>query len=215
MARRTKGPEVNCWAVVAINTRLRRKRRLRGALDAADRDALTRRMLDSVLAAAGDARSIARVLIVSPDDEGLPHGYEILHDDGAGLSAAFELARTRGRAALAREFVFLPADLPRLRAADVDALVLAGRGARIAIAPDRRGTGTNGLYLPAALDFPCQFGVESRARHEAEARRCGIEPAIVIRRGLAHDLDTPADLRSLGRGIAARAGTAGGAERRA
>lgn len=206
---------MNCWAVVAINTRLRRKGRLRGALDAADRDALTRRMLDSVLAAAVGARSIARVLIVSPDDEGLPHGYEILHDDGAGLSAAFELARTRGRAALARELVFLPADLPRLKAADVDALVLAGRGARIAIAPDRRGTGTNGLYLPAALDFPCQFGVESRARHEAEARRRGIEPAIVMRRGLALDLDTPADLRSLGRGLAARAETAAGAERRA
>src|SRR5678815_5246247 len=91
----------------------------------------------------------------------------------ASTSAALSRGRSAGRkpssrarAALARELVFLPADLPRLKAADVDALVLAGRGARIAIAPDRRGTGTNGLYLPAALDFPCRFGVESRARHE-------------------------------------------------
>ena len=62
IARRTKEPKVSCWAVVAINTRLRRKRRLRGALDAADRDALTRRMLDSVLAAADGAVSPAAVV---------------------------------------------------------------------------------------------------------------------------------------------------------
>ena len=66
------------------------------------------------------------------------------------------------------------------------------------IAPDQRGIGTNGLYLPTALDFRCRFGAGSRARHEAEAQRLGIEPAIVRRPGLALDLDTPADLRSLG-----------------
>jgi 2-phospho-L-lactate guanylyltransferase (CobY/MobA/RfbA family) len=46
--------------------------------------------------------------------------------------------------------------------------------------------------------------VRSRARHEAEARRRGIEPAIVICDGLAADLDTPADLRSLGAGLTLR-----------
>jgi 2-phospho-L-lactate guanylyltransferase len=213
IAGRTEGPEVNCWAVVAINTRLRRKGRLRGELNPAERDALSRRMLDHVLVAADDARSIAHVLIVSPDRQGLPPGYEVLHDAGSGLNAAFELARECGRAALAQEMVLLPADLPRLSAADIDALIAAGRRAGIAIAPDRRGTGTNGLYLPVALDFTCRFGVASRARHEAEARRQGIEPAIVMRPGLAADLDTPADLRMLGRrGMtgAANAACAGG-----
>ena len=72
--------------------------------------------------------------------------------------------------------------------------------AGIAIAPDRGGHGTNGLYLPAGLDFTCRFGARSRVRHEAEARRFGIEPAIVVRPGLAFDLDTPADLRALADG---------------
>ena len=97
----------------------------------------------------------------------------------------------------AQEIVLLPADLPHLVPADVEVLVTAGRDARIAIAPDRHGTGTNGLYLPAGLDFTCRFGARSRARHEDEARRLGIEPAIVTRHGLASDLDTPCDLRSL------------------
>ena len=203
---------MNCWAVVAINTRLRRKGRLRGELDPGERDALSRRMLDRVLAATDGASSITRVLIVSPDRQGLPPGYEILHDAGEGLNAAFELARDRGGAALAQEFVLLPADLPRLTPGDVDALVAAGRRARVAIAPDRCGTGTNGLYLPATLDFICRFGVASRARHEAEARRHGIEPAIVTRPGLAADLDTPADLRMLGRDVMTPAGNPACAE---
>ena len=127
---------MSCWAVVAINTRLRRKGRLRGVLDAEGRDLLAREMLDAVLAAVDGARSITHVLIVSPDEEGLPEGYEFLHDAGSGLNDAFELALARGRGE-AREFVLLPADLPRLAAADVDALVHAGRRTRIAIAPDR------------------------------------------------------------------------------
>lgn len=204
---------MSCWAVVAINTRLRRKGRLRGALDAADRELLARRMLDTVLAAAERARSIAHVLIVSPDEQGLPERYQVLHDTGAGLNDAFELALARGRGGQAREFVLLPADLPQLAAADIDALVRAGRRAQIGIAPDRRGTGTNGLYLDARLDFRCRFGAASRVRHETEARRLGIEPAIVIRPGLASDLDTPADLRSLGRRAAGCAGTVVCAER--
>jgi 2-phospho-L-lactate guanylyltransferase len=206
---------VSCWAIVAINSHLRRKRRLQAVLDAAGRDRLAQHMLGRVLAAAAGARSVSRVLIVSPDDQGLPAGYEVVHDSGAGLNAAFGQARARVRGAQVAGVVLLPADLPELAAADVDALVGAGRQTRIAIAPDRRGLGTNGLYLVADLDFCCRFGVDSRARHEAEARRLGIEPGIVMRAGLAEDLDTPADLQSfIGRGRVASA-AAGWLERRA
>ncbi len=206
---------MSCWAIVAIKSRLRRKRRLQAVLDVADRDLLAQRMLGRVLAAAAGARAVSRVLIVSPDARGLPAGYEVVHDGGAGQSAAFEQARARVRGTQVAGVVLLPADLPQLTAADVDALVRAGRQTRIAIAPDRRGLGTNGLYLDADLDFRCRFGVGSRARHEAEAGRLGIEPAIVMRPGLAEDLDTAADLQSfVGRGREACA-AAGWLERRA
>jgi 2-phospho-L-lactate/phosphoenolpyruvate guanylyltransferase len=161
------------------------------------------------------AHSVSRVLIVSPDDQGLPVGYDLVHDRGAGLNAAFEQARARVRGERVAGMVLLPADLPELGASDVDALVAAGRRARVAIAPDRRGIGTNGLYLPVTLDFRFRFGADSRALHEAEARAVGIEPAIVRRSGLAADLDTPSDLQSfIGRGWA-DAGTARWLESRA
>ncbi len=190
---------MSCWAIVAINTRPRRKRRLRATLDGAGRDALASHMLARVLAAAQGAPSVAQVLIVSPGQDGLPAGHSVVHDAGAGLNRAFHLAREHARAAHARELVLLPADLPQLDATDVEALIEAGRRGGIAIAPDRGGTGTNGLYVAGDLDFTCRFGVHSRARHEAEARRLGIEPALVVRPGLATDLDTPDDLRALER----------------
>ena len=61
----------------------------------------------------------------------------------------------------------------------------------MAIAPDRLGTGTNGLALapPGVIGF--RFGTGSFAAHRAEAQAAGVEPAIVARPGLAFDLDTP------------------------
>lgn len=190
---------MSCWAIVAINGRLRRKQRLRGELDVAEREALTRYMLERVLTAAGAARAVAEVVIVSPESDDLPGGYTVLRDAGTGLNRALQLAREH---AGVRDLVLLPADLPMLESDDVDALIDAGRESRVAIAPDHSGTGTNGLYLAAGLDFACRFGAGSRARHETEARRLGIVPALVERPGLAADLDTPADLHALGRAVA-------------
>ena len=93
--------------------------------------------------------------------------------------------------------VILHGDLPNLQAADVDSLVgaLPSDGAPgVAIAPDRAGTGTNGLVLrpPGLIHF--RFGVGSFAKHVAEVEAAGVPLVAVNRAGLAFDLDTPADL---------------------
>ena len=64
----------------------------------------------------------------------------------------------------------------------------------MAIAPDRAGTGTNGLALrpPDVIGF--RFGLDSLAGHVAEAQAAGVPLVEVVRPGLAFDLDTPADL---------------------
>ena len=70
----------------------------------------------------------------------------------------------------------------------------AADGPAVVIAPDRLGTGTNGLALspPGIIGF--RFGAGSFAAHRAEAQAAGVEPAVVVRPGLAFDLDTPEDL---------------------
>ena len=64
----------------------------------------------------------------------------------------------------------------------------------MAIAPDRAGTGTNGLALRPPDAIALRFGVGSFEAHRAEAEGAGVPLAEVHRPGLAFDLDTPADL---------------------
>jgi 2-phospho-L-lactate guanylyltransferase len=112
-----------------------------------------------------------------------------------GLNAGLDQAREAAEADGADRLLVLHGDLPNLAADDVLALVDAMAGEpSVAIAPDRLGTGTNGLALspPGVIGF--RFGTGSFAAHLTEAQAAGVEPAVVVRPGLAFDLDTPADL---------------------
>ena len=91
----------------------------------------------------------------------------------------------------------LPADLPTITAAEIDALVRAGRRGGFAIAPDAAGVGTNALCLVSAHPFRFQFGSDSRQLHLEEAERTGLSPQVVRLPGLEFDVDSPADLARL------------------
>jgi 2-phospho-L-lactate guanylyltransferase len=136
------------------------KRRLSAVLEPQERLELVRRMLDHVLAAAAGSTHVNRVLVVSPERDDLRESIDLVTDAGIGLNEALELARQHARAQGAREIVVLPADLPRLATGDVDALIVRGRGAGVAIAPDRRQTGTRAL--------PCRHRQTLRSRSARE-----------------------------------------------
>ena len=75
------------------------------------------------------------------------------------------------------------------------ALLDAAREApAVAIAPDRLGTGTNGLALSPPHVIGFHFGTGSFEAHRTDAQAAGVEPTNVARSGLAFDLDTPEDL---------------------
>lgn len=188
-----------CCALVAVKRRALGKTRLAPLLSATERVALVRSMLVNVLQALQDSPGVQQLLLVSPERDAVPEHVPVYPDSGRGLNAALEQAQRALFAHGARELLVLPGDLPRLRAADIEALLSAGRAAGCALAPDRTGSGTNALYWnpEAALGarFQFQFGAGSLRRHIAEAQRLGIEAALVRRPGLALDIDTPADLR--------------------
>jgi 2-phospho-L-lactate guanylyltransferase len=113
-----------------------------------------------------------------------------------GLNSALDMAREHVRATLwGARLLIAHADLPLLTVEDVDALM--HEAADVVIAPDRHGTGTNLLLLPADDDFTYRFGPGSRAAHEAEAARGGWGVAAVERPGTAADLDTVDDWADL------------------
>ena len=184
-------------ALIAIKQRARCKTRLSETLTPAARLELVRSMLAAVLTAAGAARTIGQIVVVSPERDTVPADVPVIVDTGEDLNRALTEARQVLLEVGCREVVILPADLPTISAADIDGLTHAGRFGGFAIAPDTAGSGTNALCLVSAQAFRFQFGLDSQRLHLREAERMGLSPQVVCFPGLQFDVDSPADLRRL------------------
>lgn len=126
-----------------------------------------------------------------------PSGARLVVQRGMGLNGGLEQARFDALVDDVETLVILHGDLPNLRATDVEALLSAlpsGDEPGVAIAPDRAGTGTNGLVLRPPGVIPFRFGTGSFAAHTNEVAQAGLPLVAVNRAGLAFDLDTPEDL---------------------
>jgi 2-phospho-L-lactate guanylyltransferase len=184
-------------ALIAIKERSRCKTRLSAALGATARLQLVRSMLAAVLSAAGGARTVAQIIVVSPERDTVPADLAVLADSGEGLNGALMQAHRMLRNFDCTEVVILPADLPNVTAAEIDGLVHAGRRGGFAIAPDAAGVGTNALCLASPHPFRFQFGVDSRRLHLEEAERTGLSSEVIRLPGLEFDVDWPDDLHQL------------------
>jgi coenzyme F420-0:L-glutamate ligase/coenzyme F420-1:gamma-L-glutamate ligase len=139
---------------------------------------------------------------VSPDldvlDAAEDSGATPLRQRSRGMNPALEEAREKAVADGAASLLILPADLPLLRAPDVEALVGdESEGKPVAVAPDAARRGTNALLLSPPDALPFLFGPESFGAHLGAARRRGVEARVVERPNLGFDLDTADDLRRL------------------
>jgi 2-phospho-L-lactate guanylyltransferase len=189
---------MTCWVVVPIKAPAACKTRLAGVLGEEARAALVARMLAHVVAVAGAAPGIDRVLLVGLSRHALDPAIPLIPDRGLGLNAALADACGMAVSAQVDRLIVLPADLPELAPEEVAALAALAPD-RIGVAPDRHGRGTNALSLPlpAAAGFRFAFGAASYAAHRDEAARIGLATATVDRPGLARDIDEPADLALL------------------
>ena len=175
------------------------KTRLAPMLDPDEREELAGQLLLHVLreaeAAADDVVVISPARALAELVEST--GARLVVQRGMGLNEGLDQARSDALFDDISELAVLHGDLPNLQASDIRALIegLPPEGAAgVAIAPDRAGTGTNGLALrpPGVINF--RFGVGSFAAHLAEVERAGVHLTVVDRNGLAFDLDTPEDL---------------------
>ena len=173
------------------------KTRLAPVLDDAEREALALRLLERVLGVVGSACS--DVVVISPSAAlqavVAAAGATLVVQRGMGLNAGLDQARDAARSDGIAVLGVLHGDLPNLTADDVASLLepVAERPG-VAIAPDRSGSGTNGLALSPIDAIGFRFGLGSLAAHREEALRARLPTTIVERPGLAFDLDTPADL---------------------
>ncbi len=178
---------MNGWrAIIPLNLGRDCKTRLAGHLSAQARGQLVRAMAEHVVQAVRAVSGLEEVSLLSPENPEIM-GAIWIADAGRGLNPELAAALSGERQ------LIVHADLPLLTSADVEALIAAAEQAGAAIAPDRFGTGTNGLALRDATDFMPEFGIDSFAKHHALLPHA----AIVNRDGLCHDIDTIDDYELL------------------
>ena len=175
------------------------KTRLASVLDPATRVRVMRALLDHTLEQVKAAPSIRSVTLVSSAVEAASIAAEhgVAHYDDRGRPWNEALAAAIADAVASEAVAIVSADVPLLTVGDVEQFVaaLTDRGAVIARATD---AGTNAVAMRPAGAMPTTFGVKgSAARHAALAEESGLRPAIVDIHGLAHDLDTAADLEEV------------------
>jgi len=189
-------------AIIPVKRFASAKQRLTAAVGPELRAALAEAMLGDVLAAVGRSRGIQRAIVVSGEPAAgqvaRTHEAEVVGDpDDEGHSRAATLGVDRALELGAGVAVLLPGDCPLVDPAELDAALDRLTEGRVAIVPDRHGTGTNALLLAPPDAIEPAFGDGSRARHERLARAGGNEAAIERLDSLALDVDTPDDLAAL------------------
>jgi 2-phospho-L-lactate/phosphoenolpyruvate guanylyltransferase len=191
---------VSAWALVPVKGRAG-KQRLATTLPAAPRERLMEQMLAHVLATLAACEELAGIAVLAPQQLALPPDVLWLPDAAADMNGALAAGLSELAARGARSVCIVAADLPRLAAVEVRALLAAAAARGAALAADHHGSGTNGLALCAPAHIPPLFGRDSLARHLAAARAQGLEPAVLRLPGLMLDVDEPADLARLVREV--------------
>ena len=188
------------WAVVPVKRFAETKRRMMPLLSPQERRALADAMLQDVLAAIARARSIAGLVVVTDERPAAAAAREagaLVLGDAAegGLNAALAKASCRLAGDGATGMLVLPADVPLVTAADIDAIALAHRASpSVTLVPAAEDGGTNALACSPPLAIACRFGEDSLRLHRAAAELAGIAATVLRLERLGCDLDRPGDL---------------------
>lgn len=181
-------------ALLAVRPPQEAKTRLAPALSPAERADFALLTVRHVIACLTAVLPPERCIVISRSadirDLGQAAGARVLVEGGHGQNAALTQGAEYARALGATMLLSISSDLPLLEADDVIAMLEGGPR----IAPDRHGRGTNALCMSPPLAFPYLHGADSLFAHESAARAAGMPLLRIVRRGLAHDVDTPEDL---------------------
>jgi 2-phospho-L-lactate/phosphoenolpyruvate guanylyltransferase len=193
---------IDVWACVPVKTFTGAKQRTASMLTPEQREVLAATMLEDVLDALSGATRLAGILVNTVDPVAARlagrYGARVISDGAleGHTGAVNGMARVlvaEGRGAL----LTMPGDIPRVTAAEVDAVVSSCLTApSFAIVPAHDELGSNAVLCAPPFSVPLRFGDDSYFPHLVAARRQGVEPVIVRLPGIGLDIDHPADLRA-------------------
>jgi len=196
--------------VIPIKNPVDAKQRLSDVMSPDDRELFFRAMVADLFATVAQCREFGSVNVVTRDEKISEHarqgGFVVVREssnDGhtAAVTRGFAHVLNNGGVAA----MTLPADLPCLRAHDIESVLAQFRLAQTSREPccvlvpaaDYAGTNAAVLSPPDLFDF--SFGSNSFYPHVDAAKRAGVDPVIVENDNIAVDIDTPDDLSGLSR----------------
>lgn len=193
---------IDIWAGVPVKAFTGAKQRTASVLTPDQREALAATMLEDVPSALAGAKQLAGILVNTIDpvasDLATRYGARVVTEGaldghtGAVNGMARILAAERKGGLLT-----VPGDVPRLTAAEIDAVVSSCQAApSFTIVPAHDELGSNAVLCTPPFSVPLRFGDDSYFPHLMAARAQGIEPTIVRLSGIGLDIDHPADLRA-------------------
>lgn len=180
------------------------KQRLSPLFGSAAREFLAETMFRDVLQQVKLARGLTGVFVVTGDDQvaaiAKADGAEVIRESTEnGETIAVDFARKHLKEAGWEAVLILPADMPLMRAADVEevlAQVPADTAAPYALlVPSHDRLGTNALLLAPPDVIKLRFGHDSFTFHMSQVSGQGLPMRFIENENIALDIDEPKDLQ--------------------
>jgi 2-phospho-L-lactate/phosphoenolpyruvate guanylyltransferase len=178
------------------------KQRLAGALDQSSRTELAQAMLHDVCSELALWKARPDCAFVTSDSFAIElaeqYDFKIIPDrTNPGETGAIEMATSLCVARGIKWTLVIPADIPLIRAGEVEQILAHAPAEGSVLAPAGDGRGTNAAFRRPAGLFPLRFGNDSFKPHLAAAQATG-QPCVVLQLpGIAIDVDNPEDLSQL------------------
>ncbi|MEP0582667.1 MAG: 2-phospho-L-lactate guanylyltransferase [Roseibium sp.] len=188
------------WALIPVKPFADAKSRLSSVLTPNQRAQLAQAMFRDTHAATALAKGLDGIAVVTKDpvaaEIARSIGARVIQDQTQDLNSALTTARVALQKQLgAINLIIIPADLPALKASDIEGLVEAHRTpTQIILSPDHEGDGTNMLLTGSQTDFPYAFGAASYQRHLSLSKDLGYEATTFKSARVSADLDNPSDI---------------------
>ena len=191
------------YVLVPVKDQVLAKSRLSGVLGPDERRSLNHAMLVDVLEVISSCPDVEQIVLFSDDPAVVlladKFSAELLSErdtEARNLNAALGAACDQlGDKGVGR-ILILPSDVPLLRTADLEAILLCGAnaGTDVVLGPDAKNDGTNAMLFCAHKRPTMLYGVNSFSRFKVDIRRRGLNYSEIRRPGIGQDVDTAADL---------------------
>jgi len=194
---------MNVAALMPVKGFHNAKQRLSPLLNGAAREILAETMFCDVLRQVRLARGLVGTFVVTGDDQvaaiASAAGAEVIREDAEnGETDAVDFARRELKQAGYEAVLIIPADMPLVRAEDVEAVLaqvpIDALAPYALLVPSHDKLGSNALLLAPPDVIQLRFGHDSFTFHMSQVRAQGLPARFVENEHIALDIDEPKDL---------------------